>query len=60
MENRKMTDEESAALDEKMNHPEKEVRCPRCGNLIDFVDGGNWSKFFCKTEGCIECSIRGI
>lgn len=55
-----MTNEEILTLEEKMNHPEKEVRCPRCGNLIDYVDGGNWSRFFCRTEGCIESSVRGI
>lgn len=60
MEKKKLTLEEKAAVREKMNHPEREVRCPRCGNLIDYIDGGNWSSFVCRTKGCIESSVRGL
>lgn len=60
MENKKMTNEEFKALDEKAEHPEKEVKCPRCGNLLEFTDYGCGYHVFCKTEGCIEERVRGI
>lgn len=60
MEKKKLTNEEILAIEEKMNHPEREVRCPRCGNLIDYIDGVSGSSFVCRTEGCIESNVRGI
>ena len=30
-----MNDIERKALNEKLNNPQKDVRCPRCGNIIN-------------------------
>lgn len=58
MKKKQLTPEEKTAVREKMNHPEKEVKCPRCGNLIDYIDGDSWSEFSCRTVGCIKSVIR--
>lgn len=55
-----MTDKDYEALDEKLNNPDKEVRCPRCGNEIIFEKRGNSIAVECKTSGCIYGGIRGL
>lgn len=51
---------ESEALHEKMNHPDKFVRCPRCGNEIIHIAYPTADEYKCKTDGCIKMSVRGI
>lgn len=55
-----MNERDYEALEEKMNNPEKEVRCPRCGNEIIYEVRGNSIAVECKTEKCIYGGIRGL
>jgi hypothetical protein len=51
---------EYEALDEKLNNPEKTVKCPRCGNDIIYEKRGNSIAVECKTKNCIYGGIRGL
>ena len=51
---------EIEALDKKLEHPDEEVRCPRCGNLLIFREVGNSCEVKCQTEGCLKDTIRGL
>lgn len=55
-----MNDRERKALDEKLNNPKKDVRCPRCGNVIIYEKRGNSVAVECKTKDCIYGGIRGV
>lgn len=55
-----MTEEDYKALDQKLNNPEKEVKCPRCGNDIIYEKRGNSVAVECKTKNCIYGGIRGL
>lgn len=55
-----MNDKDYEALDEKMNNPQKDVRCPRCGNKIIYEKRGNSIAVECKTKGCIFGGVRGL
>lgn len=55
-----MTEKDYEVLDEKLNNPQKEVRCPRCGNEIIYEKRGNSTAVECKTKGCIYGGIRGL
>lgn len=55
-----MTEEDYKALDQKLNNPEKEVKCPRCGNDIIYEKRGNSVAVECKTKNCIYGGIRGF
>ena len=55
-----MNDKDYEALDEKMNNPQKDVRCPRCGNKIIYEKRGNSFAVECKTKGCIFGGVRGL
>ena len=57
---REYTEIEWDALDEKMENPQKEVECPRCGNEIIYKEPGNSILVKCLSEGCIFGGIRGI
>jgi len=57
---RDYTEEEWNALDEKLENPETDVTCPRCGNEISYKETGNSVLVKCLTEGCIYRGIRGI
>lgn len=48
------------ALDNKIEHPEHTVICPRCGNIILYASVGNCCKVRCATDGCIEETVRGL
>lgn len=52
--------EEYKILGEKLNNPQKEVKCPRCGNDIIYKEIGNSISVECKTKGCIYSAIRGL
>ena len=57
---REYTETEWNALDEKMNNPDKEVVCPRCGNEITYEEIGNSTSVSCLSEDCIFGGIRGL
>jgi hypothetical protein len=48
------------ALDEKMEHPDGKVLCPRCENEISYKEIGNSISVRCLTDGCIFSGIRGL
>lgn len=48
------------ALESKLEHLDKEVRCPRCGNIISYQEVGNSISIKCETDGCIFGGIRGL
>lgn len=52
--------EERAAIYEKMEHPEREVACPRCGGKLIHEEIGTSSVTRCEREGCLRYVIRGI
>lgn len=54
------TEEEFAALDEKFEHPEKTVICPRCGQELVFREIGTSCEVRCSTPDCIYDCIRGL
>ena len=56
----RMTEEDYKALDEKLNNPQKTVKCPRCGNEIIYEKRGNSIAVECKTPNCIFGGIRGL
>lgn len=49
-----------AALNEKLNDPNKTVKCPRCGKNILVDRFGNSYHVYCESRNCIENKIRGI
>lgn len=55
-----MTEKDYRALYEKMNYPQKIVKCPRCGNEIIYEKRGNSIAVECKTPNCIYGGIRGL
>lgn len=55
-----MTEKDYRALYEKMNNPQKIVKCPRCGNEIIYEKRGNSIAVECKTPNCIYGGIRGL
>lgn len=55
-----LTENEKKALDEKMTNPETNVKCPRCGNELEYKEYSCGCIVKCKTNGCIEASLRGI
>jgi len=57
---RDYTEEEWGALDEKLENPETDVTCPRCGNEIIFKEIGNSVLVKCLSDNCIYRGIRGI
>ena len=55
-----LTEKEKRVLYDKMDNPDKAVKCPRCGNEIVYVERGNSVSVECKTPNCIFTGIRGI
>lgn len=55
-----MTEKDYDALWEKLEHPDRKVTCPRCGNEIIYKKIHNSISVECKTEGCIHGGIRGL
>ena len=55
-----LIDQEAAALCEKLDHPEKKVVCPKCGNEILLIEYGSSCIVKCATPGCLQGSLRGI
>jgi UDP-N-acetylmuramyl tripeptide synthase len=57
---RDYTEAEWDALDEKMEHPDRKVICPRCGNEIAYEEPGNSISVYCLSENCIFGGMRGL
>ena len=55
-----MNSMEKQALIEKLNNPDKLVKCPRCGNEIVCKKHGNSLIVECTTGNCIHGGVRGI
>lgn len=55
-----LTEQERVALNKKLENPESVVKCPRCGALIEIHNYPTAVRVSCKTEGCIQKTIRGI
>lgn len=55
-----MNEKDHKALQEKLNSPEKSVKCPRCGNEIIYEKRGNSIAVECKTKNCIYGGVRGL
>lgn len=55
-----MNSKEKQALNKKIEYPDSEIKCPRCGNIILYKEYDNGCTVFCKTDGCIKGNIRGI
>lgn len=55
-----MNEAEKNALNEKLENPEKTVKCPKCGKELEYKEYPNCTAVRCKTDGCIRASIRGI
>ena len=48
------------ALEEKQEHPDRTVCCPRCGSKLVYESGISSCEVRCLTEGCIKETIRGL
>lgn len=55
-----MNKAEHKALQEKLENPEKDIKCPRCGNKLIVEKRGNSIAVECKTKDCIYGGIRGL
>ena len=56
----KYTKDEIAAFNEKDNHPEKTVYCPRCGTELFIEEHGSGYVIRCRTDDCFQAGVRGI
>jgi hypothetical protein len=56
----KYSDIERQALRDKLNSPDKEIICPRCGAVLIFRQIGNSCEVKCPTQGCLYGGIRGF
>lgn len=56
----KYNEEENKAIDEKMEHPEKKVMCPKCGKELIYREVGNSCEVKCQTDGCLKATVRGL
>ncbi|MDR0883056.1 MAG: hypothetical protein LBN05_00360 [Oscillospiraceae bacterium] len=59
-EQRVKTTREGDAVEEKMEHPDRVVSCPRCGGILEYREVGNSRAVECKTVGCLYSAERGI
>jgi DNA-directed RNA polymerase subunit RPC12/RpoP len=55
-----MNEDEKKALEDKLNNPDKTVKCPRCGSEIIYEKRGNSIAIECKTPKCISGGLRGL
>lgn len=55
-----MTKEERMALRDKLENPQKDVKCPRCGKEIIYERRGNSIAVECKSPKCIYGGLRGL
>ena len=54
------TQADKDALHLKVEHPELEVKCPRCGGRILYKEIGNSISVKCENQPCIFGGIRGL
>jgi hypothetical protein len=54
------TAKDNQALDTKMEHPELEVACPRCGKPLRYHEGSSYCEVRCETPDCLRDVLRGI
>lgn len=55
---RPLTEEEKKAIDKKAKDPDAIVKCPRCGNDLEYFDFAIAFQVKCKNEACIQKSWR--
>ena len=58
--NTTLTEVEIDAMDKKAENPETDVKCPRCGESLEFKANGSSYKVACPTDGCIHLTSRGL
>ena len=51
---------ERLAIIEKYEHPEKKVRCPRCGAELIYEERGNSIAVECENQPCVFGGLRGL
>ena len=56
----KLTNKEKDALLLKEANETKEVRCPRCGKMLQTQVVGNSYTVYCPTANCIKMHCRGL
>lgn len=56
---RPLTEEEKKAIDKKAKDPDAIVKCPRCGNDLEYFDFVIAFQVKCKNKACIQKSWRG-
>ncbi len=54
------SEKERKALMEKLEAPNKDVICPRCGKRLVYIRKGNSCAVICETPNCLRDAIRGI
>ncbi len=57
---KKYTEAEIKAINDKFNAPKKVVICPRCGNFLQFRSVGSSCEVKCGTKDCLYDCIRGL
>lgn len=55
-----LTENEIKILSEKLNNLEKDVKCPRCGASLKYVEYPNGIKIYCENDTEIIGCLRGI
>ena len=55
-----MNEAERDAIVRKLNHPEEEVKCPRCGETLICYEVGNSLVVYCKKCEDVQGTARGI
>ena len=55
-----LSEKERAAVDKKIENPQKQVKCPRCGAEIKYTKYDTAILVKCSTDGCIKVGLRGI
>ena len=55
-----MNEDERKAIDRKLDYPQEEVKCPRCGEPLSYYRVGNSSAAYCKNCEDVKGTARGI
>ncbi len=55
-----MNKEELAAVDKKINNPNIDIKCPRCGKSLKYEEYPNGIKVYCESDIDITDCLRGI
>ena len=45
------SDDDNAMFEEKLDHPEKRVSCPKCGKPLEYLDHGTAWEVRCEKCG---------